>query len=97
MPLPAFQGQGLNTRWPAHPLLRNVTGLLRLLNAITVVLVGLVVGGVVGRLGHDYNFESEKGQSERIVHTQHAVRSQDRLSRERERFFVILMLLFHCH
>ena len=60
MPLPAFQGQGLNTRWPAHPLLRNVAGLLRLLNAIAVVLVGLVVGGVVGRLGHDCNFESER-------------------------------------
>jgi len=36
-----------------YPLERSVTGLLRLLDAVTVVLVGLVVGGVVGGFRHD--------------------------------------------
>ena len=35
-----------------HSLEGNVTGLLWPLDTVTVVLVGLVVGGVVGGLSH---------------------------------------------
>eukprot|EP00958_Prasinococcus_capsulatus_P026946 scaffold5087_cov430-Prasinococcus_capsulatus_cf.AAC.1 len=47
------------TRWPAkdrvrgtYPLGAGLQVALRLLDTVSVVLVGLVVGGVVGRLGH---------------------------------------------